>query len=199
MTMFKKWFEGLFTPLKTFPAIKREANMKDAVLYIIIASAIYGIVGGILIALLPATTMTMGYTMLAAMMGISMLTLGVLFVVLMVIGALIGLFVQTAIFHLFAYLFGARAPGGFTKQLYFNSVFRSALLIIMITAFIPILGIVLAVLLGLYSLFPLTVAIREAYDFTWGKAVLTWVIPTIIVVVLYVIMLMVMLAPLMMM
>jgi hypothetical protein len=196
--MFKKWFEGLFTPLKTFPAIKREANMKDAVLYIIIASAIYGVIGGILIALLPATTMTLGYTMLAAMMGISMVTLAVLFVILMIIGAVIGLFVQTAIFHLFAYLFGAKGSGGFTKQLYLNAVFRSALLIIMIVAFVPLLGWLLAVLLGLYSLFPLTVAIREAYDFTWGKAVLTWLIPTIIIAVIYVVFLMVMLAPMMM-
>ncbi|MBW2987543.1 hypothetical protein KY336_03250 [Candidatus Woesearchaeota archaeon] len=197
MSMFKKWFEGLFTPLKTLPAIKREANMKDAVLYILIASAIYGVIGGILIAILPTTSMTMGYGMLAAMMGLSVVTLAVMFLILIVIGAIVGLFVQTAIFHLFAYLFGARAAGGFTKQLYLNSVFRSALFIIMIVAFVPLLGVILAVLLGLYSLFPLTVAIKEAYDFTWGKAVLTWVIPTIIIVVLYVVMLMALLAPVM--
>ncbi|MBD3259795.1 hypothetical protein GF371_04170 [Candidatus Woesearchaeota archaeon] len=188
--MFKKWFEGLFMPQQTFKNIKREANIKDAVLYIVVASLIYGVIVGLAIAFIPGLGMWSGmslYIELFGMYGITPTVFGLMIPLIAVAGGIAGLFVNVAIFHLFAYLFGGRAPGGFTRQLYLRAVFTAALSLISILILIPIAGLVLVSLISIYALYPTIVAIKEAYDFTWGKAILTFIVPVILLTVVYLI------------
>ncbi len=188
--MFKKWFNGLFMPQRTFKDVKNEANIKDAVLYVVISSLISGIVIGLLVAFVPFIAMWSGlgfYLQLFAGLGISQTMFGLMLPLISLVGGVVGLFVNVAIFHLFAYLFGGKAKGGFTRQLYFRAVFSSALSIIGILIIVPIAGLVLVSLISIYSLYPLIVAIREAYDFTWGRAILTFIVPVIIFMVIYMI------------
>lgn len=186
--MFKKWFDGLFMPQRTFKNIKREANIKTAVLYVVISSLIAGIIIGLAVAFIPAIAMWSGlsfYVQLFAGFGVTAKLFGLMLPAITLIGGIVGLFVNVAIFHLFAYLFGGRARGGFTRQLYFRSVFAAALSIISIIILVPIAGLVLVSLISIYALYPTIVAIKEAYDFTWGRAILTFIVPIIIFAVIY--------------
>ncbi|MBD3259796.1 hypothetical protein GF371_04175 [Candidatus Woesearchaeota archaeon] len=180
--MFKKWFEALFLPMKAMPKLKKEANVGMAVLYVVIGYLIYGVVLGVAIAFLPIMLGAMGGLGMMGGFGLGALSI-VTMPIAMIISGIIGLFIGAGLIHLFAYIFGGR--NGFVKLIYLMAALTAALAIIGIINIIPLIGPILYILVAIYGIYPTIVAIKEAYEFSWGKAVLSFVIPVIIVLIIF--------------
>jgi hypothetical protein len=176
--MFGEWFETFFRPI----TIRNyRGNFGKGILNVLVAGAIGGAVLGFFVALLagvagsfirPVIGMATGaaaffYTLIA-----------------MVIGAILGLIICSAILLLFAKIF--KGQGSYAQQTFALSLPTSALLLIDgVFGWIPILGAIISVIAGLYYLYPLTIVLRETHRYSTGSAVLTWLIPAIIIFAIY--------------
>ncbi len=152
-----KWKAALMTPKETFAAEKKNASVGVGIKHFVIAYAIAGALGGIL----------------AGPMGI----IGGL-----VIGAIagaIGPFIGTGILWIIAKVLGGK--GEFSQQYYLSALFMP---LIVILSSVPILGMIVGFLGGLYSLYLLTLSLKEVHSFSTMRAVAVWIIPAILAVIL---------------
>ncbi len=98
------------------------------------------------------------------------------------ISAVIGLFIGSGILWLIAYVLQAR--GDYMTQTYLIAMYESPLYAASaVVGIIPCIGTLISFVIGLYSLYPLTLALRATHNIPTGKAVLIWAIPLAIVVV----------------
>lgn len=173
--MIKLWKEALLNPKQTFKKEKKKADLGSAVKQVFIAGLIAGII-----------------TALVEFSSESLITL-----VSSPIAAILGLLLGSGFYYLFARLFGGK--GSYREQTYLIAIYSAPLSIISsVVSSILILSAVadslfllapfLLVSLGLfvYSLYLLTLAFKEAHGLSTGKAILTWLIPLIIVFVIIV-------------
>ena len=171
--MIKLWKEALLNPKQTFKKEKKKADLGSAVKQVFIAGLIAGII-----------------TALVEFSSESLITL-----VSSPIAAILGLLLGSGFYYLFARLFGGK--GSYREQTYLIAIYSAPLSIISsVVSSILILSAVadslfllapfLLVSLGLfvYSLYLLTLAFKEAHGLSTGKAILTWLIPLIIVLAL---------------
>lgn len=175
LKMIKLWKEALLNPKQTFKKEKKKADLGSAVKQVFIAGLIAGII-----------------TALVEFSSESLITL-----VSSPIAAILGLLLGSGFYYLFARLFGGK--GSYREQTYLIAIYSAPLSIISsVVSSILILSAVadslfllapfLLVSLGLfvYSLYLLTLAFKEAHGLSTGKAILTWLIPLIIVFVIIV-------------
>jgi len=170
--MFGDWFEVFFKP---HTIKKHSGDFGKGVLNIFVASLIYGVIMGLAVAFLS--------TLLGAFFGGAGALIGgatgiaafFLILIYAVISGVLGLIIGSAILLLFAKIFGGE--GGYSEQTFAISLPSSAL---MLVAWIPVVNFIAA----LYYLYPLTIVLRETHNYSTGKAVLTWLIPMIIALVL---------------
>jgi len=164
----------LLNPVAAFKKERKKASLNEGAKHLVVS----GLITGFIIAL-------------AAVVGISKLNYGQL------VGAslFVGVWVLTPIWMLVAWLIGSGVlyvialllggKGSFGTQSYFIALYSAPLtLITTILGFIPILGWVANLLLIFYSLYILTMALKEAHGFETAKAVFVWLIPVIIILLI---------------
>lgn len=96
------------------------------------------------------------------------------------IGGLVGVFILGAFIHIFVYLLGGRNGVGNTI-----SVYQYATVISPITAllsFVPILGQLASLVLGIYGIFIQVKGLEEFQDLSTGKALVAVLIPVVLLV-----------------
>lgn len=87
------------------------------------------------------------------------------------------------------YFLSARALGGkgsFRDQFYFVGLTARPILpvLALLSGINPLLSFLASMLVGLYWLYPKTVVYRHVHGFDWFKAILVWLIPSIVLTVL---------------
>lgn len=175
---FNLWREVLTNPVETFKKHEKKADLGKAAMQLLIAGLIAGFFTGIGAVAGLATAGSIGGVgagMMGAGMGLlTFIAALVMTPIIVVIGWLIG----SGIIYVFAMIFGGK--GNFTVQSHLIALYTAPLIIVSaILGLIPILGGVLSLLLGLYSLYLLTMALKQVHKVSTGKAVAIWLIPII--------------------
>lgn len=176
---FGLWKSMLMDPKATVADQKGKVNFGMGVNFYAIGLLVYAFLGT-LYALLLAPE-------LAKATGITYVSLIIIPITYVILG-LIGSGIVVGILYLISMLLGGK--GSFKQIFYLDSLYASPILIINgILQFIPFLGPLVSLLLGLYGLYLLTLVLKEANEFDWLKAVLVWLLPIIILGVLFVLLL----------
>jgi hypothetical protein len=166
--------EVLFNPVNFFRSIRREGDFVNPLIFAIICSLITGVIGGIL-RLIFALVAGKGF---GAALG--SLIANIFFIP---IGTAIGLFIGAAIYHLLVLLIVRPSHAGYEAT--FRAVaYASAVQAVAWLAFIPILGILVAIVIGIYNVVLSVIGIREVHTTTTGRAVAVVLIPVVIIGIL---------------
>ncbi len=183
MGLISSWIGSVTKPAETFAAEKPNATLGKGMLNNAIVGILVGLVVGAVIALVAAV---LG-AMLAAIPGMEIITtLGILAIVVMpivgAVGMIVGSLISAVIYLIFAKIFG---KGTFTQQYYLLSLPVVPMTVLSaLVSLIPFIGIIISLLLMLYSLYLMTLGLKEAHGYSLAKAVLTWLVPTIIIFVI---------------
>jgi hypothetical protein len=108
-------------------------------------------------------------------------------IVIAPVGVILGFFNFEIVLFIFARLLGGK--GSFGAQAYAQSLFYAPLAVIQqVFAVIPIVGRPLFFLLAVFSLLPTTTSLKAVHGYSTRRAVLTWLMPILLnVVVVYVV------------
>lgn len=166
--------EVLLNPVGFFRSIPRQGGFLPPLAYALICSVIAGVLSGI------------GSLLLALIgdQGVGA-AIGVLFTTIIItpIATAVGLFIAAGIYHLLVWLLVKPSNAGFEAT--FRVVaYASALQLLSWLAAIPILGILVAVAIGIYNIVLSVLGIREVHSTSTGKAALIVLIPVAIGIVL---------------
>jgi hypothetical protein len=157
-------------PVDFFRGILRQGDFINPLIFAIICYEVSVILGGIIAFALGAR----GFGGL------------ILNIILAPIGVAIGLFIGAGIFHLLVMLIVGSRNAGFEGTFRVGAYVAVTQLVAWLSA-IPILGILISIAVGIYSIFLGVVGIREVHTTTTGKAALVVLIPSIVVLLLIVI------------
>jgi len=180
MNMLELWAASLASPSKTFgEEAKSRHTLARAALHVLVSSII------VVVILALSGSMAARYQMfIDAMPGISSAFWAVLLAAVIVANLLAWL-VMSGILHIFAKAFGGR--GGYTQQSYLIAIYSAPIAIISAAiGLIPAAGGIINFAISIYSLYLLTIALKITHKYTTGKAVLTWLVPALIILVLIV-------------
>lgn len=183
MGFIEDWKEVLTKPKEVFAKRKKEADVMAAAKTYAILGGIVGLFYGIMLAFLGALFAAVPGLGWVAALGILAIPVSIiLFAVLEVIGTLIGF----GILYVIAKLLGG--TGDFKTHYYLPSLYILPLMVLMLVlAIIPILGAIANLVLMVYSLYLLTLAFKEAHGLSTGKAVLVWLLPIVLFIILWVV------------
>lgn len=176
--MIKTWINSFIDPKKTFKDEKPNSTIVKGVLNYLI--------GSLLVFSIPLLFGLIVFFLIYKG-SIEELEFSYLFLFVSITIGLIGPFIYGAIlFFLAKKLFGG--TGSFTQQYYLTSlpIVPIFVLTAIITIWIPFEGLPV-ILIGLISLYFTTLAVREAHNFSTGKALLSLIITGIVSAIIYVI------------
>jgi hypothetical protein len=160
--MLNLWKNVLMNPKKTFKKEKKKSNLGLGAYYIVIA----GIIGGIISAIVSLNWVS-----------------ALFFIFFYPLLSFVGWLINSGIYYVFARLLGGK--GNYTKQSYLIALYVAPLSIITaIILLIPTFGVWLSLLVTVYSLYLLTFALKEAHSYSTGRAVMTWLIPLSILLII---------------
>ncbi len=174
--MIEIWKNVLMKPKDVFKAEKANASVVGGLKM----NAIAGLIAG--------AAMAVQIMLLGAVLGPQLAMLGPL-AGMGAIGALIGMVLFYVVFtllfsavtYIFAKLLGGK--GSFSVHYYLPSLAMVPVaLLTNVLGLIPIIGL-LSFIVSIYSIYLMTLAYQEAHGFDTLKAVLTWLIPGILLVV----------------
>ncbi len=182
MGMLENWKGALTEPRDTFASEKKKATLSGALMHIAVPSVIIGLLVGAVFAFVGSL---LSFIPGAGWLG----ALGIAAIIIMPIAFLAGFAVFQAVYvgimHLVAGALGGK--GGFTQLYYLNAmIFAPVFIISALLGIIPLLGALLSVLLWIYSLYLTVLAVKEVHSLGTEKAVLVWLSPAIILIVLQV-------------
>ena len=177
--MFDLWKKVITQPARTFKQQRKKANLSEGAKHIVVAGVISGVIATLL-GLAGLSAMGMENLFGLAVWG----TAGLLaLVIILPIMGIIGWLINSGIFYVISLLLGGK--GNYTLQSYLIALYSAPIMVITyLFIAIPILGWVILFLISIYSLYLLTLALKETHKFSTGRAVLVWLLPIIIVVVL---------------
>lgn len=178
MELLDKWVSALTKPGKTF---KKEAKKKHT----ISQGAMHILVAGIVSSILWAFILN---SLMGPLLPFSGIAFGVFMLVLGVLGALVNWIIFSGVMYVFAMIFSGK--GSFTQQSYLLALYTAPLgIVTAIVGFALLAGVagaiiffILYVVIVIYSLYLLTLALRTVHRYSTGHAILTWLIPAIILV-----------------
>ena len=160
--MLQIWKSALMKPKMTFKKEVKKADLGLGAKHILLAGAIVGLLMGI-----------------ASLNPIVVVILLFLYPILSLVGWLLGV----GIIYLFAKLLGGK--GNIVQQGYLTAIYAAPLSIITtILSLIPFVGIWISILVSLYAFYLLTLALKEVHKYSTGRAILTWLMPFIIIGIL---------------
>ena len=107
--------------------------------------------------------------------------------ILIPLGVIFGFYDFQIVLFIFARLL--RGKGSFGTQAYLQSLFYAPLVIIQQTLIvIPEIGFVLFILVAGYSLIPTTNSLKAAHGYSTLKAILTWLLPILLnIIIIYIV------------
>ena len=180
---FELWKNAITNPKETFKKEEKKANIGEGVKQIGIAGLITGAIVGI--------AAMVGLSYAGSVLGIPGMTAGtglgvvallssiIMTPIFMVIYWILG----SGIIYIFSMIFGGK--GSFTKQSYLIAIYYAPIMVITsILGIIPVLGPIIGFIVALYSLYLLTMALKQAHKVSTGKAVAIWLVPMIVVMVI---------------
>ena len=168
------WKRVLQQPRSTFKSEMKRASWEEFGRNMVIAGLISGLITGIFVGAGISRSQYGAFTGITAF---------VASLVLSPIISVLATLISSAIFYVIALLLGGK--GNFLHQSYLFAIFSAPLGIITSVLFlIPIVGMVAAVVLAIYSLYLSTLSLKLVHRFSTGKAVMTWLIPIIIAMLL---------------
>jgi len=181
--MFDLWKKALTKPAKTFKQQRKKASLGEGAKHMLVAGIIAGIIMAILlwggISLLSSMT-----TMTSSQLGTARIIAAITVLIFAPIAAVIGWLIQSGIIHVISLLLGGK-EGTFTLQSYLIAIYSAPIMIISyVLSWIPFIGWTIAILLAIYSLYLLTLLLKEVHKFSTGRAVLVWLIPIIIMLII---------------
>lgn len=185
MGFFENWVAVLTKPKDTFASRKKDASIMAGAKPYAIMGLLLGLVVGVAIAGIGAA--------FAAAPGLGFIAaLGVTAIPLMaIVGALfqiIGSLLASLVSFLFAKLLGG--TGDFKTHYFLPSLYVIPVTILaLIFNIIPFVGAILGFVLGVYNLYLLTLAFKEAHGLSTLKAILVWLLPVLLVIVLLIVLL----------
>lgn len=183
MVNFGAWKSIFLKPVETIQKEKPNSSITEGVKNIVIGSAILAVLFSIGLAFFGALFKAFLPTWLVG--GSIALIIAVIIVGLILL-EVIETFINVGIIWVIARILGGK--GSFAQQYYLTSLYVAPLLAIAILFFIPILGTLLVLVLGLYSLYLLYLIVKDVHAFSTGRAVLAaFVIPIILVIIIGVI------------
>ena len=169
----------VFEPTAFFRGMPRNAGLKNPLAFAVICS---------LIAAAPAALLVLLFSLITGLSGDAASAIGGVFgafVVLLLypVATVIGLFVGAGIYHLLVILLLRPSNAGFgtTFRVASYGSFPNALGFL---AFIPILGILAGLAIGVYSIILYVLGVREGHATTTGKAALVVLAPVAVGLVL---------------
>jgi hypothetical protein len=164
----------LFDPVNFFRSIRREGDFLNPLIFAIICALITGVIGGILRLIF---VLVRGGGFGGAL---GSLIANIIFIP---IGTAIGLFIGAGIYHLLVLLIIRPSHAGYEAT--FRVVAYAAVLqLLSWLAFIPILGIVVAIAIAIYNVVLTVIGIREMHATTTGRAVAVVLIPVVVIGIL---------------
>ncbi|MFH1473939.1 MAG: YIP1 family protein [Candidatus Aenigmatarchaeota archaeon] len=177
MIDFRLWKDALLKPEKTFSKEKSKASLTKAMKNIFVAGIIAGVI---------TTIRAFNLTELLSN------------IILSPIASILGLLLISGLYYIFAKLLGGK--GAYTVQTYLISLYTAPLSIIgsLIALLVPatptmgeitvgflapfIVFFLLALVLFLYTLYLLTLALKETHKYTVWRAILSWLLVILIMV-----------------
>lgn len=170
--MLELWKSVLLKPKETFKKERKKADLTLGAKYILISSLI-----GTAIMLL-----SLSYIIGLDGSGLSLSsysTFYISYVIMTPIMSIVGWLIGSAMDYFFARLMGGK--GTYAQQTYLIAVYSAPISIISVLLYlIPVAGMWLVFLLLFYSLYLLTTALKEVHGFSTGKAIMSWLLPVII-------------------
>ncbi len=174
----KLWKDAFLSPTPTFTAqaARKDVAWTDGLFNYGVSYAFYMFVAFVFdcaLSLLGGSLGTLGVA-----------TLAIAYVIVFVV-ALIFQFLFAGIYHLIAKALGGK--GRFKTLYYTLSLAAAPIYILAIFGFIPCLGIVILLALGIYSLYLMTIAIQKTHKLSLGRSIAVWGIPLAIILIILVI------------
>lgn len=166
----------ILNPIGFFRGMNRRGGLVNPLLFAVICAVIAGFLTGLVTAIVNLATGAQGA---GGAVG-SFFSI----VVVLPIGTALGLFIGAGIYHLLVMLL-IRPNSGF-EATFRVLAYASALLLLSWLSPVPILGPLISLLVGLYSIFLYVVGVREAHGTNTVRAVLVVIIPTVVVVLILV-------------
>jgi hypothetical protein len=159
--MLQVWKSVFKDPKKTFKKEGKKADLGLGAKHILFAGAVTGVILGI-----------------ASLNPLLVVILPFLYPMLSFIGWLIGV----GIIFLFALLLGGK--GKITTQGYLTAIYAAPISIVSaVLTLIPVVGIWLNIAVSIYALYLLTLVLKETHKYSTGRAILTWLLPVIIIAI----------------
>jgi hypothetical protein len=160
-------------PVGFFRGIQRQGDFINPLIFAVICAVISGLLSGILGFLIALVSNSGAGAAFGSLFG-------AIFIV--PIATAIGLFIGAGIYYLLV-MFLIKPNSGFEAT--FRVVaYASAVQLVSWLSAIPILGILIAIVVGLYSLYLVVMGIREVHATTTGRAAIVVLIPPIVLGIL---------------
>jgi hypothetical protein len=166
--------EVLFNPVNFFRSIRREGDFQNPLLFAIICALITGVIGGIL-SLIFSLISGEGF-------GGALVSL-IASIILIPIGTAIFLLIWAGVYHLLVLLIVRPSHAGY-EATFRALAYASAVQAVAWLAYIPLLGILVGIVIGIYNVVLTVIGIREMHATTTGQAVAVVLIPVIILLIL---------------
>lgn len=170
--VFELWKVALTNPEKAISSQLGKAGYAKGILMLCLAGALYAVISAIL---------TTNFFLLA--LGPAMFAVAVPITVL----------VGAAVVFAFAKVLGGK--GGLREQFYISAVLLSPIILLMactkVLYIVPIVGFLLKAaalfVLEVYALYQVTIALRAIHGFSTMRAILSWLLPLLVVTVIVII------------
>ena len=164
MEMIEKWKAALMKPKETFASEKKNANLGASTKNLAIGYLVAGVL------------FTIGTFITNPVAGVIALIISP---ITFLIFGLVVAFISIGVLHVIAKLLGGN--GQYTQLFYLYSLYSVPIIIL---SGIPFIGIILAIVLGVYGVYLETLAIKEVYGLSTSKAILVWALPGIILLII---------------
>jgi hypothetical protein len=167
----------------TFKKEAKNANLAEGALHMAVAGVVTGFITGLYYMIFGSTITSQIFPLASGFTGATFFIISLIATpIYTVIAWLIG----SGILYIFALLFGGK--GDYKTQSYLYAIYSAPLgIITTVLLLIPFLGIFLALLVAIYGLYLLTMVLKEAHKYTTGRAVLTWLVPIGIIVLIVIV------------
>jgi hypothetical protein len=166
--------EVLLNPVNFFRSVPRQGDFVSPLLFAIICAVISAILSGIIGFLINVVSGNAVGNAIGGLIGT---------IIIIPIVTAIGLFVWAAIYHVLILLIVRPSHEGYEAT--FRVVaYASALQLVAWLSAIPILGALVAIVVGIYGVVLSVIGIREIHSTTTGRAVAVVLIPVVILLIL---------------
>lgn len=177
-----KYLKVLIKPSEVFRQEKEKASIKKALLIYLIVGFIEGVIYTIGIFLNPQINFALRFigaflpvplqAIKTALIVFYLVILPILSIILVSIFALIGFIIAKIL----------KGQGSYRVFLYFGALYYVPIgIIFAILSQIPDIGQYIAYIVMIYLIYPFTIAIKESFNLSFKKAIIVWLIPTLIV------------------